>query len=59
MGTTLNEDLSEWSEDRLRRRLEDLKQSSTVAHSDDRWAEIQREISHVTFELRCRQDAST
>jgi hypothetical protein len=54
----LTEDLSEWSEDRLRRRLEDLKKSSAIAHNDERWAEIQRDIKHVTFELKCRQSGN-
>ena len=51
----MSKDLSEWGEDRLRKRLEDLKQSSSVAHNDDRWAEIQREMNYITFELKSRQ----
>jgi hypothetical protein len=46
---------SEWSEDRLKRRLDELRQTQSIAHNEYRWAEIEREISHIKFEMRSRQ----
>jgi hypothetical protein len=47
-------DYSEWSEDRLQRRLADVIESSKVRHSDKRQREIDKEIAQLVFELQFR-----
>ena len=47
-------DYSEWSEDRLQRRLADVIESSKARHSDKRQREIDKEIAQLVFELQFR-----
>jgi archaellum component FlaC len=51
-------DYTEWSTDRLERRLRDLKDSANVNHSAERMTEISRSIGRLTFELDIRKTAS-
>lgn len=46
---------AEWSEWRLEQRLADVMESSQLAHSEPRQAQIRRELNHLIFELTYRE----
>jgi hypothetical protein len=50
----VQEDLTVWSQDRLQRRHDELRETVTLPHSPERALEIRRELNHVTFELTSR-----